>query len=357
MPYIAKKGLPFDYRGAVKVEDCKSSAEVMEKAGLNWEVAKCEVYSKFPVEEDVMNHQDIYKDHHFMGHDENLAPALYAKIPNGYATYRKDYGIPLGIVKERYTPVQNSEAFSFFDDAIGKNAAIWQTAGFFGMGERIFVSAKLPNTITVKGDPVDSYLVFTNSHDGSSGVKILFTPIRIVCLNTLNAAIRTTSNYVTFRHTKSVHQSISTAKEILGICDVISENLKEAYTEMAKITIKDDKFQELVGQLVLSQGELDKLKEGGYTIKSIFNRNYNAIEYADISTQKFKAMTNIEYYYHNGIGQKEIEGTGWGVYNALTGYYSNMENNEGTKRLDTLLYGDRARKIQLFGETILAQAI
>ena len=81
------------------------------------------------------------------------------------------------------------------------------------------------------------------------------------------------------------------------------------------------------------------------------------IEYADISTQKFKAMTNIEYYYHNGIGQKEIEGTGWGVYNALTGYYSNMENNEGTKRLDTLLYGDRARKIQLFGETILAQAI
>ena len=110
MPYIAKKGLPFDYRGAIKVEDCKSSAEVMEKAGLDWEVAKCEVYSKFPVEEDVMNHQDIYKDHHFMGHDENFAPALYAKIPNGYATYRKDYGIPLGIVKERYTPVQNSEA-------------------------------------------------------------------------------------------------------------------------------------------------------------------------------------------------------------------------------------------------------
>ena len=190
MPYIAKKGLPFVYKGAVDVTECKSSAEVMEKACLDWEVAKCEVYSKFPVEEDVMKQQSIYQDHHFMAHDENLAPALYAKIPNGYATYRKDYGIPLGIVKERYTPVQNNEAFSFFDDAIGKNAAIWQTAGYFGMGERIFVSAKLPNTITVKGDPVDSYLVFTNSHDGSSGVKILFTPIRIVCLNTLNAAIR-----------------------------------------------------------------------------------------------------------------------------------------------------------------------
>lgn len=356
MPFIRVKGLPFVYKGSVNVEDCHTSEEVMEKANLNWEVAKCEVYSKFPVEEDVMNKQDIYTEHHFMAHDENLTPALYAKIPNGYATYRKDYGIPLGIVKERYTPVQNIEAFQFFDDAIGKNGAIWQTAGFFGMGERIFVSAKLPNTIEVKGDPVDSYLVFTNSHDGSSGVKILFTPIRIICLNTLNAAIRNTDNYVSFRHTRSVHESISTAKEILGICNVISDNLKEAYTEMAKITIKDDKFQQLVGELILSQNEIDKLKEGGYTIKSIFNRNYNALEFANISTQKFKALTNIEYYYHNGIGQKEIEGTGWGVYNALTGYYSNMENNEGTKRLDTLLYGDRSRKIQLFGETILKSA-
>ena len=356
MPFIRQKGLPFVYKGAVDVTDCTSSVEVMEKANLDWEVAKCEVYSKFPVEEDVMQDQSIYREHHFMAHDENLAPALYAKIPNGYATYRKDYGIPLGIVKERYTPVQNVEAFQFFDDAIGKNGAIWQTAGFFGRGERIFVSAKLPNTIEVKGDPVDSYLVFTNSHDGSSGVKILFTPIRIICLNTLNAAIRNTDNYVSFRHTRSVHESISTAKEILGICDTISDNLKEAYTEMAKITIKDDKFQQLIGELILSQNEIDKLKEGGYTIKSIFNRNYNALEFANISTQKFKALTNIEYYYHNGIGQKEIEGTGWGVYNALTGYYSNMENNEGTKRLDTLLYGDRARKIQLFGETILKSA-
>ena len=142
---------------------------------------------------------------------------------------------------------------------------------------------------------------------------------------------------------------------VYRIGDYVKINGIEGYVE--DITIKDDKFQQLVGELVLSQGEIDKLKEGGYNIKSIFNRNYNALEYANISTQKYKAMTNIEMYYHEGIGQKEIEGTGWGVYNAITGYYSNMENNNGTKRMDTLLYGDRARKIQLFGETILAQAI
>ena len=101
------------------------------------------------------------------------------------------------------------DAFSFFNNAIGRDKAIWQTAGFFGNGERIFVSAKLPDSIYVNGqDPVDNYLVFTTSHDGSSGVKILFTPIRVICENTLNAAIKNATNYVSFRHTASVHKNI-----------------------------------------------------------------------------------------------------------------------------------------------------
>ena len=349
MSYIKIKGLPFSYRGSVNVEDCRTSEEVMQKAHLDWSVSKQELYSKSPVKED-----DIIKADDIEGIDHaQIGNNLFMQVPNGYAICRDDNKIPLGIVKERYTPVQNFEAFRFFDDAIGKNEAIWQTAGCFGYGERIFVSAKLPNNIVVKGDPVDSYLVFTNSHDGSTGVKILFTPIRVVCENTLNAAIRNTDNYVSFRHTKSVYDSINTAKEILGICNVISGELQEAYVEMTKKTIDDKQFKTIIGNFILSSGEIDKLKEGGYNLDSVYNRNWNAIEYANISTQKLKALSNIEMYYHEGPGQKQFEGTGWGVYNALTGFYSNMENNDGTKRMDTLLYGDRSRKIQQFGNLIL----
>ena len=200
------KGKPWEYSGAVKVENCKTAADVMSAANLDFEVAKCELIAKMPT-------NSIAEHEGFVFNGDN-----YVKCPNAYATYRTDYNIPLGIVKERYTPVQNIEAFSFFDDCIGKDRAIWQTAGFFGNGERIFVSAKLPNDILVNGDPVENYLVFTNSHDGSTGVKILFTPIRVVCQNTLNAAIRTSTNFVSFRHTSSVHDNINVAKEILGIC-------------------------------------------------------------------------------------------------------------------------------------------
>ena len=349
MLYLKKKGLPFKFHGAKDVTDCKTSEEVMIKAGLDWPVGKCEIYAKPPVEEvDITN---LATDGFY--HDGDL----FTQVPNGYATYRMDNGYPLGIVKERYTPVQNVDAFKFFDDAIGKNAAIWQTAGLFGGGQRIFVSAKLPDTISVKGDTVDSYLVFTNSHDGSTGVKILFTPIRVVCENTLNAAIRTSQSYVTFKHTKSVHDNISTAKEILGICQVISGKLQETYNFMRSIKVDDRKAKEIIAKTVLTQSDFDKLKQGGYTHESIFAGNYNAVSFADISTQKYKMMLNMNLYYHEGIGQKEIEGTAWGVYNAITGYYSNMENNEGIKRMDTLLYGDRSRKIETVGNLILAEAV
>ena len=345
---VKKKGLPFVFRGVANVEDCKTSEEVMHKANLAWNVGKCEIYAKPPVEE--LPRENIVGDSFVHEND------LFTKVPNGYATYRMDSGYPLGIVKERYTPVQNVDAFSFFDDAIGKNAAIWQTAGLFDGGRRIFVSAKLPDTISVNGDPVDSYLVFTNSHDGSTGVKILFTPIRVVCENTLNAAIRTAESYVSFRHTKSVHDNISTAKEILGICQVISGQLEETYNFMRSIKLNDDKAKEIIAKTVLTQGDFDKLASGGYSYKSLFEGNYNAVNFANISTQKYKMLQTMNLYYHEGIGQKEIEGTGWGVYNAITGFYSNMENNEGAKRMDTLLYGDRSRKIESVGNLILQYA-
>ena len=59
-------------------------------------------------------------------------------------------------------------------------------------------------------------------------------------------------------------------------------------------------------------------------------------------------------YYFSGAGQREILGTAWGVYGAVTGYYANVDNSEGTKRMDSLLYGDKSRKIELAGNLLIA---
>ncbi len=343
MSYITK-GAPFRYKGAINVENCKTAADVMSAAGLDWTVAKCELVAKMP------SHGESFEDATSFFHGNSQ----YRECTNAYATYRTDYNIPLGIVKDRYTPIQNIEAFNFFNDAIGKDKAIWQTAGFFGKGERIFVSAKLPKNILVNGDPVENYLVFTTSHDGSSGIKILFTPIRVVCQNTLNAAIQTSTNYVSFRHTKSVRSNLDIAAEILGICDTRIDYLQDKLIYMRTIKCNDTKAQEIFANVILTEDEQFRIKETGHTVGQIITRDWRAINDSEISMKKVNILSEMNNYYFSGIGQKEILGTAYGVYNAVTGYYSNVDNAEGTKRMDSLLYGDKSRKIELAGNLLLA---
>ena len=340
--YITK-GAPWKYRGAHNVENCKTAEDVMRCAGLDWTVAKCELVAQMPL------HHDRPEADGFVFGSYN-----YVECPNAFATYRTDTNTPLGIVKDRYTPVQNIEAFTFFNGAIGKDKAVWQTAGWFGNGERIFVSAKLPKNIFVKGDPVENYLVFTTSHDGTSGVKILFTPIRIVCENTLNAAIAGATSYISFRHTKSVHNNLDIAAELLEISARKTEFLQEKYILMSNKTMKDNNAFEIFGNVILTEDELFRLEQTGHNIEQIIKRDWKAIEDSQISMKKVNTLSEITNYYFLGVGQREIVGTAWGVYNAITGYYSNVDNSSGIKRMDSLLYGDKSRKIELAGNLLIA---
>lgn len=340
------KGLPFVYRGVQNVMDCKTSEEVMQKAKLDWTVAKCPLVAQMPIFGSNFDEDDEGFLH---------GTSFYRECPEAYATYRTDKNIPLGIVKGKYTPVQNIDAFNFFDDAIGKNCAKWETAGCFGNGERIFVSAKLPQTTFIGGgDPVENYLVFTTSHDGSTGVKILFTPIRVICQNTLNAAIKTSQNYISFKHTKSVHSNIDIAAQIMNECNLKVNFLSESFNQMFKIKMNDEDAMKKMSHVILSENELVALHTTGHNTKEIIYRNYQAIEDSGISMKKVNTLSQMWDYYHTGAGQKEIMGTGWGVYNAVTGYYSNVDNAEGSKRMDSLLFGDKARKIEHAGNIILA---
>lgn len=343
MAYMIK-GAPFRYKGAINVEDCRTSEDVMRKAQLDWNVAKCELIAKMPglIE-------DIDKSSGFMKGGD-----YYEICPNAFATYRTDHNIPLGLVKDRYTIVQNTEAFSFFDKAIGKDKAIWQTAGFFGNGERVFVSAKLPNNILVNGDPVENYLVFTTSHDGSCGVKILFTPIRVICENTLNAAIHQASNYVSFRHTNSVHANINIADEILGICKNTTFDLNDKYNMMYKTSMTDEQAQQVFANIIFTNKEIANITLTGHTVQQIIMRDWRAIQDSEISTKKVNAICEMNNYYFTGIGQRQILGTAWGVMNAVSGFYSNVDNAVGTKRMDSLLFGDKSRKIERANNLVLA---
>ena len=276
------------------VENAMNSGEAIKLAGLDYEVAKMPVFGQL---------------------GESLLP-----VPNKFATYRTDNNSVFGVVGDRYELVQNNDAFSFFDAIVGEGAAIFETAGALGQGEKIFVSAKMPSQIRISGtdDISEMFVLLTNSHDGSGAIQACLTSVRVVCQNTMNAALRGNKNKISIRHTTNVKQNLENAHKLLGISHAYTEELNSCFNVLAKKTISDAQVKKLIEDLFVSE------KEDSTRIKNI-------------------REAVLECYF-TGVGQQNIIGTSWGAYNAITFYTSHKDYKDSTAKFDAIINGP-AQKI------------
>ena len=183
------------------IMDAPASREALELAGLDWQVESRNIYS-----------------------------GTGAIIPGYRANVRSTDDAVLGVVSDRYRIVQNEEAFQFTDDLLGEGVT-YETAGSLQGGKKVWMLARLPRKYLIAGDQVEPYLVIFNSHDGSSGVKVAMTPIRVVCQNTLNLALNTAKRSWTARHTENVLLRVQDARETLQLdSNKLYENI--VYLEM-----------------------------------------------------------------------------------------------------------------------------
>ena len=334
------KGAPWSNGLAKNVEGCKTAQEVMEKAGLDWSVKKCELVAKMPISLNGNNQIDDNNSFARNGY-------IYRDCDNAFATYRTDLNIPLGLVKSKYEVVQNLDAFNFFDDAIGEDKAVYLRAGTLGYGRKIYVTAKLPIETTVGGDPINNYLVFSNSHDGSGSVDIMFTPLRVACTNMLAAGRQAAFAHIRIKHTKTVKERLDKGAEILKIACENATKVEDLYRSLEFFKMDDKQAMDYFARLQLTEEEYFKIndydpKNG---LEKLFNRDYMTLDRTGISMRKANQLGTLFNYYYYGIAQKDIVGNGWGVYNAVTGYYSNVLDMEGEKRVDSLLWGSANNSI------------
>ena len=332
MSKFNRGGLPWVL--GTDVSNCVTAQDVMKTAKLDWTVQKCELVSKMPFR--IGSNNEMGEDSFV--HDGNI----YRECPNAFATYRTDINMPLGIVKDKYEIVQNMDAFNFFNNAIGEGKAIWDKAACLNMGEKVYVSAKLPVQTSVgKDDVIDNYLVFSNGHAGNSSVDIMITPIRVICTNMLNGALDKAACHIRLRHTKSVKEKLELGAQVLKIACEHAIDAQELYRHLATIKMTDDQVAEYICKLQLTPAEIAKLNEvdPNHGYKRLISRDYHLIDAVEISTRKSNQLYNMMDYYIDGIGQKDICGTAWGAYNAITGFYCNVANLEGEKRMNSLVWG------------------
>jgi phage/plasmid-like protein (TIGR03299 family) len=153
------------------------------------------------------------------------------------AVVRDDTRDVLGVVGGRYQPIQNRECFSFLDAVVADGGLRYHTAGALRKGEVVWMLAKLPGIIRVRfsQDVSEKYLLLTNSHDGSSSLRVFFTAIRVVCANTLSMANREGDGEgLSIRHQGNLVTKIRQAREVLGIAHRFFDDLEGQYDVLAR---------------------------------------------------------------------------------------------------------------------------
>jgi phage/plasmid-like protein (TIGR03299 family) len=234
----------------------------------------------------------------------------FLDTPSSFSTLRTDTNQILGDrIGKNYTIVQNLEAFNFFDSITQAGAAIYETAGVLGIGEKIFITAKMPDTIRIAGtdDLTEVYILLTSSHDGSGSIIAAVTPVRVVCQNTLNMALNNTVNRVSIRHTSSAKDRLSEAHKVLGISKTLITETSECFNFLSNKYVSDNDVKEL--------------------IRNLFN------EQERDSTRIKNIEDAVLECYFAGVGQEKIVGTAWGAINGITFYLDHVKSyrNEATK--------------------------
>ena len=206
------------------VMEAPASAEALKLAGLDWKVVQEPVYTE---------HNEMVK---------------------GYKTnVRSSDRRVLGVVSDRYKVVQNTDAFSFTDELLGKGVK-YETAGSLQEGKKVWLLARLPKEYVIAGERISSYLVFSNTHDGSGSVKVAVTPVRVVCNNTLNLALETAKRSFSMIHTGNIHDKIQEAKDTLFMAENYMDNLGIEFEQLRRQKMTDAQVKEYI-ELLLPMGE------------------------------------------------------------------------------------------------------
>lgn len=258
---------------------------------------------------------------------ESLVTQNGIAVPDKFATVRNTDNSVLGVVGSYYKPVQNIEAFNWFQPFLDEGVASLESAGSLFNGKKVWVLAKIndDNLTVVKNDEIERYILLSNSHDGSTAVKMGFTPVRVVCNNTLNYAYENSnSQLIRVFHTQKVKEVMEMVREVMNVSNQGFEATIDQYKKMAKMD--------------MSQADLDAF------VKRVFKRdnelNNEAEEMEEGKERQNKIITRVTDLFENGMGNdmKGVRGTAWAAYNAVVEYIQYERGSSKEQRFNNLWF-------------------
>lgn len=218
-------------------------------------------------------------------------------VKDAFCTLKDDDNTQLGVVGKQYTIVQNTEAFDFIDDVLEQSGGEIIRAGAFQDFKKSFVVVKTTD-IEILGETYNPYLLFYNSFDGSGSIKACFTPVRVMCQNTIAYGFKKAITKVSIRHFSTAAERLTQAKGILLQNNQQLDLLKADSEELAKITLTKDQFKDQIVPLVLKEMKISKDSEEKKRNKDRYEQTANAL---------LRAYDATDLGNHNNTAYKAIQ--------------------------------------------------
>lgn len=254
--------------------------------------------------------------------------AEFEEIPDRFAILRCDSGDYLGNVGNQYTPIQNREQADYLQDLVGDEAVIECCGSLFG-GRRTFWTCKLAEDMVLPGnDIVNRYLILANGHDGSLSFRVFWSPVRVVCQNTLNAALGANGrDGIALNHCSGIKTRAEEAKKVLQIADKYYRKLAREFERLMGINCSLDDMMQTIVPETLDYDPLTFDGDPGFP-----------------SARKQADAAQIEWNFTNAPGASP---TLFGAYNAVTYHTSHQRIVKGSgektrpeRRFESILLRD-----------------
>ena len=303
----------------VVLSDAPNIEEAIAASGTDWQVVERPLYvdlgQKFG-EPETLRKNDLAAAHNVYTHK---------------ALVRSSDNRVLGVVGKDYHPVQNVDAFRWFDFLLESKQAKLEAGGSLREGQRVWVLAKMTCSAgeVVRGDRIDSYLLLSNSHSGDMGVWLVFTPIRVVCMNTLTAALEhrekdaRAGRAISLRHTPKVAEQLQWAQELVDASRRTFDASLATYRLFQQTAMSDEEFGAYFDRVYYGPDKVNVEKEMEPKNKKKDNR--------EKLRELFEAGT--------GMDIEGVRGTVWAGYNAVTEFVDHYRST-GARRLEQSWYGE-----------------
>jgi phage/plasmid-like protein (TIGR03299 family) len=276
------------------------------------------------------------------GLDWRVGTLPLVTVPDGRrvdhrATYRTSDGKIFGVVGPAYTPLQNADAFRWFQPLIDAGEVALHTAGALQEGRKVWILAKInrPALEIADGDQIERFVLLSHSHDGTQAVRAGFTPIRVVCANTLRMAHNANSDenkLVNLLHTKNVTTALDALRDTMRVANARFEATAEQYRKLASYQVSHADLRRYV-KIVLG----------------VENEN----EYS-LPGKTMTKLRSILMLAQRGRGNKGK--TLWDGYNGVTEYLGTEYGRSHETRLDALWFGASAQLSQKALDVALTMA-